>query len=131
MPVSLSQVAVHLRPADNVAVAARHLQDGLEITANGHTLRLSGRVGLGHKFALRDIRKGEPINNGEYMSRSTMLAIMGRIAAYTGKTIKWTDAMKLDVDLTPKEFKDGYTFRDLPTPRIAVPGKTKPKDTLW
>jgi altronate hydrolase len=59
--VPLSQVAVHLRPADNVAVAARPLQAGLEVADNGHALKLGGRVGLGHKFALRDIRKGEAI----------------------------------------------------------------------
>src|SRR5262252_4515153 len=41
--VPLSQVAVHLRPEDNVAIAA------------------PGRVGLGHKLALRDIKKGEAI----------------------------------------------------------------------
>jgi altronate hydrolase len=54
-------VAVHLRPQDNTAVAARNLQPGLEIAVNGTTLQLPGRVGLGHKFALRDIAKGEAI----------------------------------------------------------------------
>jgi altronate hydrolase len=57
----LSQVAVHLRPEDNVAVAARHLAPGLEVQHNGSTLTLAGRVGLGHKIALRPIRKGEAI----------------------------------------------------------------------
>jgi len=39
--------------------------------------------------------------------------------------------MTSEVDLTPKELRQGYTFRDLPTPRVAIPGRTKPKDTLW
>jgi altronate hydrolase len=59
--VPLSQVAVHLRPQDNIAVAAKALQGGLEIQHDAVTLRLGGRVGLGHKFALRDIKKGEAI----------------------------------------------------------------------
>jgi altronate hydrolase len=59
--VPLSQVAVHLRPEDNIAVAARNLQAGLEVQHNGSTLTLSKRVGLGHKIALRDIRKGEAV----------------------------------------------------------------------
>lgn len=84
-----------------------------------------------HNELFASIRRGEPINNGEYMARSTLLAIMARMAAYTGKTIKWDDALKSTVDLTPKEFKDAYSFRDLPTPRIAIPGKTKVKDNLW
>ena len=30
------------------------------------------------------IRSGTPINNGAYMSKSTLMAIMGRMATYTG-----------------------------------------------
>ena len=35
------------------------------------------------------IRNRQPINNGEYMAKSTLLAIMGRMAAYTGQVITW------------------------------------------
>src|SRR5262245_54080211 len=59
--VSLAQVAVHLRPEDNIAVAARNLAPELEVQVNGHTLKLPSRVGLGHKLALRDIKKGEAV----------------------------------------------------------------------
>jgi altronate hydrolase len=59
--VPLSQVAVHLRPEDNVAVAARNLSAGAEVEIDGVTLTLSRRVGLGHKIALRHIRKGEAV----------------------------------------------------------------------
>lgn len=59
--VPLSQVAVHLRPEDNVAIAARHLIGGTELQWNGCTLPLTSRVGLGHKVALRSIRKGEAV----------------------------------------------------------------------
>jgi altronate hydrolase len=59
--VPLSQVAVHLRPEDNIAVAARSLLEGAEIRYNGTTLTVSGRIGLGHKMALRPIAKGEAV----------------------------------------------------------------------
>jgi altronate hydrolase len=68
--VPFAHVAVHLRPEDNVAVAARTLSPDLELASTppceggvggGAVLRLRDRVGLGHKFALRDIRKGEAI----------------------------------------------------------------------
>jgi altronate hydrolase len=59
--VPLSQLAVHLRPEDNVAVAARPLPAGLEVRHDGHSFTLDGRVGLGHKVALRPIRKGEAV----------------------------------------------------------------------
>src|SRR6266567_2084928 len=57
----LSQVAVQLRPNDNVAVAARNLAEGMDIELNGSTLHLKQRVGLGHKLALQNIKKGEAI----------------------------------------------------------------------
>jgi altronate hydrolase len=59
--VPLSSVAVHLRPEDNIAVAARPLPPGLEVLGPAGTVTLGGRVGLGHKFALRPIRKGEAV----------------------------------------------------------------------
>ena len=35
------------------------------------------------------IRAGKPINNGDYMCKSTLMAIMGRMASYTGQEITW------------------------------------------
>jgi altronate hydrolase len=59
--IPLAQVAVHLRPEDNVAVAARQLSAGAELQFNGSAVTVTGRVGLGHKVALRPIKKGAPI----------------------------------------------------------------------
>jgi altronate hydrolase len=59
--VPLSQVAVHLRPQDNLAVAARNLAGGSVIEFQGKELSLRQCVGLGHKFALRDVAAGEPL----------------------------------------------------------------------
>ena len=59
--VPLSQVAVHLRPEDNIAVASRNLQPDLEVQHEDGTLTLGRRVGLGHKIALRRIKKGEAV----------------------------------------------------------------------
>jgi altronate hydrolase len=60
--VPLSQVAVHLRSEDNIAVTARHLSPGAELEHDGRVLQVQGRVGMGHKIALRDIKKGEAIH---------------------------------------------------------------------
>jgi altronate hydrolase len=58
---SLSQLAVYLRPEDNVAVAARHLAPGTKCRINGATFTLAQRIPLGHKLAVRPIRKGEAV----------------------------------------------------------------------
>jgi len=74
-----------------------------------------------HDDFFASIRSGNPINNGEYMAKSTMLAILGRMVAYTGKTITWEKAMASTEDLTPK----AYEWGELPLPPVAMPGRTK------
>ncbi len=60
-PVSLGQVAVHLRPEDNIAVASQNLAADLEIQVNGSLLKLAKRIGMGHKIAVRPIKKGTAV----------------------------------------------------------------------
>jgi altronate hydrolase len=59
--VPLSQVAVHLHPEDNVAIAARNLPAQSELDFSGTTLKLERAIALGHKIAIRSIPKGEAI----------------------------------------------------------------------
>ncbi len=74
-----------------------------------------------HDKLFASIRDGKPINNGHYMAHSTMLAILGRMATYTGQEIAWDDAMKSTQDLSPER----YEWGDAPPVEIAVPGVTK------
>jgi altronate hydrolase len=60
--VPLSEVAVHLRPTDNVAVARTTIPAGAEVRFDGATLTVPTAVKLGHKFAVRPIREGDPIH---------------------------------------------------------------------
>ena len=73
-----------------------------------------------HDEMFAAIRSGKPINNGDYMSKSTMVAIMGRMSAYTGKTVTWKQAMESTEDLTPNK----YDWTDLEMPEVAMPGIT-------
>ena len=74
-----------------------------------------------HAQMFAGIRSGQPINNGVYMARSTMLAIMGRMAAYTGQTLTWDQCLNSTEDLTPKS----YAWGDVPVPPVAKPGLTR------
>ncbi|MBI4657727.1 MAG: Gfo/Idh/MocA family oxidoreductase [Verrucomicrobia bacterium] len=75
-----------------------------------------------HDDLFASIRKGNPINNGEYMSKSTLMAIMGRMATYTGQLITWEQAMNSKEDLSPKSY--AWDAEPPPSP-IAIPGLTK------
>jgi predicted dehydrogenase len=75
-----------------------------------------------HDELFASVRSGKPINNGEYMAKSTLLAIMGRMAGYTGQAITWDMAMNSKEDLSPPKYDWDVS---LPVPPVAVPGKTK------
>ena len=68
------------------------------------------------------IRKGEPLNHGTWMAHSTLLAIMGRMAAYTGQYITWDQALNSEEKLGPDHLDWNM---NLPVPPVAMPGQTK------
>jgi predicted dehydrogenase len=75
-----------------------------------------------HDELFASIRRGTPINNGDYMARSTLLAIMGREAAYTGQQVTWEMALNSREDLSPSRYA---WDAEPPRSSIAVPGQTK------
>lgn len=73
-----------------------------------------------HADLIAGIRAGRPINETTQVAESCMTAIMGRMSAYTGQEITWEQAMESQEDLTPEKLE----FGPLPTPPVAVPGRT-------
>jgi hypothetical protein len=84
-----------------------------------------------HHDLFADLRAGRTPNEGEYGAMSTMTAILGRLATYSGQVIKMDDALNSAVAFPPVEQytslndtppvlpnKDGYY-------PVAVPGLTK------
>jgi len=55
-----------------------------------------------HDVLFKAIRSGEPVNNGDYMTRSTMVTVMGQISCYTGKEITWDQINQSDFYYPPK-----------------------------
>jgi predicted dehydrogenase len=77
-----------------------------------------------HDVMFAALRKGEIINNGQYMCDSTLMAIMGRMAAYTGSEVTWEAALNSHERLGPEIA--GMTLETPPpAPVLAVPGVTK------
>ena len=56
-----------------------------------------------HVALINSIKEGKPINNGDYMCRSTMVGILGRMVDYTGKYIKYADALASTEQLAPTD----------------------------
>jgi predicted dehydrogenase len=72
-----------------------------------------------HKALFAAIRNGQVINNGDYMCKATLMGIMARESAYSGKTITWDEIYESKQDLTPA---GGWQWEKLPVAPVAVPG---------
>ena len=77
----------------------------LEIKAGGAPWRYSGpnndMYQTEHDELFASIRSGQPINDGPWMTSSCLMAIMGRMAAYTGQQITWEQALNSEEKLVP------------------------------
>src|SRR3954447_26437898 len=64
--------AIHLNPADNVAIARVPLAPGMQLVIDGIAIKVLDPVPAGHKVALRPIRSGELVlRYGQHIGRAT------------------------------------------------------------
>ena len=80
-----------------------------------------------HKELFEAIAKGEyKFDNAEYGAYSSLTGIIGRIACYTGKVIKWDEAIQSNISLMPDQFAWDAKPKVLPNEDgfypVAVPG---------
>ncbi len=57
-----------------------------------------------HDDLFRAIREGAPYNEAEYGAKSTLTSILGRMATYSGKVVKWDEALNSDLALVPEAY---------------------------
>jgi predicted dehydrogenase len=75
-----------------------------------------------HDELFAAIRAAKPVNDGEFMTNSTAMAIMARMSAYTGQPVSWKQVWESKEDLSPPQWELG----SMPPPApIPVPGRTK------
>jgi predicted dehydrogenase len=75
-----------------------------------------------HDELFASIRSGQPINDGPRMAKTTLMALMGRMAAYTGQEITWEQALNSEQSLVPAQLDRNTTIEPVP---LAVPGITR------
>ena len=74
-----------------------------------------------HDDLFAAIRAGVPFNEGRMVAESTMTAIMGRMATYSGKEISWEQALSSEERWGPRT----YEFGPLPVDPVPMPGKSR------
>jgi predicted dehydrogenase len=72
-----------------------------------------------HADNIAAIREGKPLNEARRVAESTLTAIMGREASYSGHEINWETALNSTMNLQPEKFE----FGPLPAAEVAIPGK--------
>ncbi|MBP6196643.1 MAG: Gfo/Idh/MocA family oxidoreductase [Fermentimonas sp.] len=65
------------------------------------------------------IRTGNTINDGEDQAYSTLVTIMGRVAAYTGKDVTWDEILNADIYLGPRTYTMGTVEGIIEAPPLA------------
>ncbi|MGB2796716.1 MAG: Gfo/Idh/MocA family oxidoreductase [Phycisphaerae bacterium] len=76
-----------------------------------------------HADLIASIRAGKPLNEGTNVAVSTLVAIMGRMSAYTGREMNYSWVLKESkLDLAPPVLDLGAS---LPPVEVAIPGKTE------
>ena len=75
-----------------------------------------------HDILFAAVRKGEVVNKGDRMISSTLLAILGRTAAYTGAQLTWEQIQNSKLSTFPDPFDAKGSLPEMPT---AKPGITK------
>jgi predicted dehydrogenase len=87
--------------------------------------RLEGKDNLPyvqeHTDLIASIREDKPINELKNVAESTLTAIMGRMAAYTGQAVTWEQALNTEENLMPPKLEWG----PLAVGPVAMPGQTK------
>ncbi len=80
-----------------------------------------------HDDFFQAILDDKPYNEGEYGAISSMTSIFGRMCTYSGKMLEWDDAIKSDIDLSPKAYAFDARPPIVPDANgrypVAVPGK--------
>lgn len=82
-----------------------------------------------HNRLFASIREGGQINDAYNGAKSTLTAIMGRMATYSGQVVSWEAAMNSELLLMPEEVTWDTTPPSLPDADgkypIPIPGKTR------
>lgn len=84
-----------------------------------------------HHDVIAELRGGRIAQEGEWGAKSTMTAIFGRMATYSGQMLKWDDCLNSQVVVSPVEKYS--SFDDVPPTKpdadgwyaLPTPGKTK------
>ncbi len=132
----------HIKGCDDIVSEAFHgtngsaPKPGVILTRSGHTIMDHDGKNDPNPYQVEHDEFFAAIAKGDYKfadtengAKSTMTAIMGRMATYGGQIVSWEEALNSTIDLSPKVFAWDATPPILPNEDgyypVAIPGKSK------
>ncbi len=96
--------------------------------------RPGGDMGAGSGGAealIEAVRKNKPLNSGYHMTNSTMVGVLGQLACYGGKPVRWEDVWESDFSFGPPPEEASLDMKPPTQPNktgsypLPIPGVTK------
>jgi myo-inositol 2-dehydrogenase / D-chiro-inositol 1-dehydrogenase len=72
-----------------------------------------------HTNLINSIRAGKPLNEMKQAAESTLVGIVGRMAAYSGQIVTWEEALQ-----SPSLMPEKLEWGPMPTPPVPQPGSS-------
>jgi predicted dehydrogenase len=92
-------------------------------TADGHQVEMDDLVAA--------LQAGQPYNEADWAAESTMTAILGRMATYSGKMVEWDAALASQLDLAPARLAWDAVPKSKPGPNGVYPCATPGVTQAW
>jgi myo-inositol 2-dehydrogenase / D-chiro-inositol 1-dehydrogenase len=122
MPRCHQDVNDHVIGTNGSAQLMKHTIDGPTPWQLPRGRRAENMYQVEHNELFAAIRAGKVLNDGEFMAKSTLMGILGRMATYTGQRVTWDQALNSREDLVPAN----PDWNTSPPPAVvAMPGVTK------
>lgn len=122
-PGNVSEAVAGTKGTARTVDGSVYMVDGKQVLSRQEEKSATNPYVQEHTDLIESIRKGTPLNELQNVAFSTLTAIMGRHAAYTGKQVTWDFLLnKSKEDLVPDKLEWNMS---LPSVAVAVPGRTR------
>lgn len=128
MPGTYARIGEMFTGTEGVCLGGGKLT-GRKVSVPDLTLDTDNGMVQEHVDLIRSVMAGKPLNHARRIAEVTMVAIMGRISAYTGEMVRWNDLVEkedspyfhLALSPQPAEFEGGAVV--MPPEVAPIPGK--------
>jgi predicted dehydrogenase len=119
IPATAGNVSEHLVGTKGMCNVGGYTVNGQQIVSRQADRAATDPYVQEHTDLIASIRAGKPLNELKGVAESTLTAIMGRTACYTGRPVTWEAALNSDDDTFPANLSWDSPLKTPPVPSPA------------